>query len=280
MLAGIKAMSSYLKWKFIDCLELFYLKLNKKTLYPPYSLRRRVGHIDQFEKLPQEYIAYFRLLCDLKMDETVLDIGCGCGRFAVNLYDTPVFFQGQYYGFDVIKKSIDWARTNIPTVYPNSHFEYVDLHNGQYNPAGKLKADTFSFPYEDEKFDFIFAISIFTHLLPKDAENYLRQIQRVLKSGGRALLTWFLLDGYPEELGDLIQARKPNDMGPNKWTHREAYSTRFPDRPEITVAYQQSTVEDMVSRSSLNLDRIHLGSWSNPAGYIAYQDIIIVTKNE
>lgn len=280
MFTGIKSIISSARWRLFDCLDYFYPKLNKKKLYPPYSLRRHVGHIAEFEKIPQEYIAYFRLLCDLKMDETILDIGCGSGRFAIDLYGTPVFYRGQYYGFDVDKKSIDWATKNISAAYPNSHFEYVDLRNGHYNPGGRLKASSFSFPYEDQKFDFVFAMSVFTHLLPEDAENYLRQINRVLKPGGRALLTWLLLDSYPEELSETIQARKPKDKGPNKWTHKDIYSTRFPDRPEIILAYQESAVRDMLSRNNLNLDRIYYGAWSNPENYLAYQDILIVSKQK
>lgn len=35
-----------------------------------------------------------------------------------------------------------------------------------------------------------------------------------------ALLTWLLLDGYSKELSEVIQARKPKDIGLNKWTHK------------------------------------------------------------
>lgn len=49
-----------------------------------------------------------------------------------------------------------------------------------YNPRGKLVAENFSFPFEDCTFDIIFVKSVFTHILPKEVDNYLKQITRLL----------------------------------------------------------------------------------------------------
>ena len=43
--------------------------------------------------------------------------------------------------------------------------------------------------------DVAFLTSVFTHMLPEDVEHYLDELARVLKPGGRTLITWFLLLG-------------------------------------------------------------------------------------
>ena len=106
---------------------------------------------------------------------------------------------------------------------------------------------------------------------------YCRKIQKTI-CDGRALLTWLLLDGYPEELSEVIQPRKPKYKGPNKWTHKGFYFTRLQDKPEVILTYQKNAVQDMLSRNNLNLDKIYYGAWSNPENYLIYQDISIVCK--
>jgi len=266
-----------IKRKVIDLFDSVYFKLNRLNI-PPYSLRVHVGPIEEYGRLPQEYIAYFKLLCGLKMTETILDIGCGTGRFASELISSPNFFRGEYYGFDVHKKAIDWATKKITTHHRKFQFEFVDLWNGHYNPKGKLKASAFSFPYEDAKFDFVFAMSVFTHLLPKDTENYLRQINRILKPKGKALLTFLLLNGYPKTLSEIAQKRKHRKGGPIKWQHNDIYSIRYPDRPEVTIAYQESELKRMIVKSNLQLEKTFYGAWNKAEDYLSYQDIIIVHK--
>lgn len=79
---------------------------------------------------------------------------------------------------------------------------------------------------------------------------------------------------------ETIQARKLNDWGPNKWTLKGVYSTRFPDSPESVLAYQRNVVQDMLSWNNLRLDKIYDGAWSNSENYLAYQDILIVNKQK
>ena len=92
-----------------DAIDAIYLPLMHRHDLPPYSMRGYVGPIEEFEKTPAEYIAYFKLLGGLRMDQTVLDVGCGTGRFATHLVDRPNFLSGRYEGFDIDRRSIDWA---------------------------------------------------------------------------------------------------------------------------------------------------------------------------
>jgi len=261
----------------IDWIDFFYLKFYKKNL-PPYSLRSHVGPSEDFERLPEEYITYFKLLCGLQMDNTILDIGCGPGRFASHLLIRPHFFKGEYFGFDVDKKAIDWANDNIAKKHGNFKFENVDVRHGEYNKDGQLKAETFSFPYSSEKFDFIFAISVFTHLFSEETQNYIHEISRVLKEGCKALITFFLMDGYPEKISE-IHDRNYGRSGPPNWHHYDNYSVLYPNLPGRVVAYQESTVIKMIEQSNLRLDKIYYGAWNRIEDYLSTQDIIIVSKS-
>jgi SAM-dependent methyltransferase len=250
---------------------------------PPLYLRAYVGCVEDFERVPEEVIAYGELLCDFRMNQTLLDIGCGTGRFASHLLGAPHFFQGEYYGFDIHPQAIDWANANIAARHPNVEFKCVDLSNTCYNPKGKLQAKSFSFPYPDNKFDFVFACSVFTHLLPPATRNYLGQIGRVLKPGGKALLTIFLLDGYPETLTETGQEvwkefLKDLNCGPD-WHHHDVYSVIHEDIPEALIAYQESAVKSMLHKDGgLTLEKIHHGGWTGRADHLSVQDIMIVRK--
>ena len=72
--------------------------------------------------------------------------------------------------------------------------------NKHYNPAGKLDAKSFQFPYDSSSFDFVFLKSVFTHMRPDSVQHYLREIRRVLKLDGRCLATAFLLNSEATEL--------------------------------------------------------------------------------
>lgn len=271
------------KRKVIDWLDSGYLRLIKKKGIPPYTFRVRIGEIEQYEQRTAEFIAYFRLLCGLKMNHNILDIGCGPGRFASQLSWSENFC-GEYYGFDVDKRAIDWANSNIAKHKQNIEFKFVDLRNSLYNPHGKVRADTFSFPYSDEKFDFVFAYSVFTHILPHVASNYLLQISRVLKPGGKALVTFLLLDGYPKTISQISQKYWKKILlrldATGEWYHRGIYSIIHPRASEIAVAYQESAVKKMIEQSNLHLEKIYYGSWNGLQDYLSLQDIVIVHKRK
>lgn len=248
---------------------------------PPLSLRRYIGPPDRFLTACEEHIAYFKLLGGLKMDDSVLDIGCGTGRFALRLLANPHFFHGEYYGFDPDPKCIQWATANIARSRSNVHFSAVDLHNERYNPAGTLDPASFSFPYPENHFDFVFAYSIFTHLMPPVTVNYFRQIYRVLKPGKRALLTCILIDGKPKSLRpDIIEKRALAGVAPLEWHHKGCYSVLHPEEPEKVVAYQRSYFLEQIALAGLQLIETYRGCWNELEDYLSEQDIVVVMKPE
>ena len=156
---------------------------------------------------------------DLKSD--ILDLGCGCGRFAY--WMTQVHYEGKYTGLDIDAEMIDWCKGHFD---PRFDFHLLSDHSKIYNPAGSR--DPGAWPVDDDSKDFVFSMSVLTHLLQADVERVLAESFRVLRPGGTMRMTVFCL----ELMGDALGGR---------WTfqHREgeAYleSKKY---PEAAVAYE------------------------------------------
>jgi len=125
----------------------------------------------------------------------ILDMGCGCAKTARFLAPDPRV--KSYHGFDPIQDCIDWSNRYVrPYTDGRFRFEHVDLHSDEYNPSGKIRAESYRFPVDSDSIDVAVAASHFTHLLEPAAKRYLNETGRVLKSGGIAV---FSLHTQPAE---------------------------------------------------------------------------------
>jgi SAM-dependent methyltransferase len=207
-----------------------------------------------FIKTGKSFLRSSISLGDLQPDEHVLDLGCGVGRFAVALTEF-IRANGSYDGVDVARESIQWCVDAITPRYPNFQFHLLDAYNGRYNASGTGMAAEVVFPFEDGTFDFVFANSLFTHLLEDDVKNYAHEIARVTKPGGRMLVTIFLLD---DEATALVRA------GRGKWAvpHRVGVAhVEKKNRPESVVAYDEPFVRSLFESCGFELRILH-GAWS------------------
>ncbi|HEX9922175.1 MAG TPA: class I SAM-dependent methyltransferase [Anaerolineae bacterium] len=235
---------------------------------PPWWLRD-VGGAD-FEAVGQEFLEIFKQLAGLQPNERVLDIGCGSGRIALPLTGY-LNSEGGYTGLDIVNDSISWCRQHITTRYPNFQFVHADLYNRRYNPTGQFHDETYTFPFESGRFDFIFLTSVFTHMLPAGLENYLSEIARVLHPNGRALVTFFLLDGEQQTLASQGQNDIDFKFGSG------SYRVRSEAVPESAVAYEQAFVRQTLRQKGLDIvEPIHYGTWSGRVDGLSYQDIVLV----
>ena len=232
---------------------------------------RSIGGGD-FEKVGREYLEYFQNLAGLKPDEDVLDVGSGIGRLAVPL--TGYLTDGTYTGFDIIESSVKWCRRRIGSRFPNFRFDHVDVYNEHYNPKGKLKASEFDFPYPDASFDFVFLISVFTHMLPDDMRNYLSEVARVLRPGGRCLITYTLWNDVAAELTAL---GTPKLMYVHEF---DGYRSVESDEPETSIAFDEDDIRALYAKNGLEISEpIAYGRWTRrkPRG-LAFQDIVVAYK--
>ena len=224
------------------------------------------------EYVDVEFFSYIRDYGALEPEHCVLDIGCGVGRLAIPL-TKYLSRSGSYNGFDIAQRSIEWCNNKITARHPNFRFHFADIWNKDYNPSGTLKATDFRFPYSDGRFNFVFSTSVFTHMLHKDVEHYLSEISRVLKPGGRCLITWFLLN---DESKQLIECGKSS----LKFAYPvEGGLTVNPNVPEIAIAYDEAHVLELYAREGIRLScPIHYGSWCGRTEYLSYKDICIGHK--
>jgi SAM-dependent methyltransferase len=95
----------------------------------------------------------------------VLDLGCGVGRFLFAM--KPLLAPGQkLFGCDVNKDCADWAAKNIP-------FAKIEQNGVDQRTS-----------YPDNEFDFIYALSVFTHLSVPLQFLWAWELYRILKPGG------------------------------------------------------------------------------------------------
>jgi ubiquinone/menaquinone biosynthesis C-methylase UbiE len=238
-------------------------------LRPPRHLSF-VGRGD-FEQTGREFAGHFVELGGLTPGSDVLDIGSGIGRMAIPL--TSYLEDGSYAGFDVGKEMIRWCQRQITPRNPNFAFAWAPVYNQKYNPFGELSGADFRFPYQDDSFDFAFATSLFTHLVPEEVSHYLAETARVLRPGGTCFLTFFVLTD---------QARR--EMGDGKAAFDFCHSidgamTVARHQPEEAIAYEVEDLSRMFAEAGLAIrDPIHLGAWSNSPNAVTGQDVIIATS--
>jgi SAM-dependent methyltransferase len=124
--------------------------------------------------------------------ETVFDFGCGCGRLARRLLQQNPRPR-RYVGIDVHEGMIEWCKQNLSPIDRNFQFFHHDVYAPSYAPRNRLQLAQ-PFPVRDGEFSLVIAHSVFTHLLRRQTEYYLREVTRILMPRGMAFTSWFFFD--------------------------------------------------------------------------------------
>jgi len=169
-----KAKYNYQKWKNSSRNARFVQENRDIKLPPDYML---------FEAFQLDYQKYYeggkrtaQWLMDLfekhspMTGKTILDWGCGPAR-VVRHFPELLGSHSTMHGTDYNPKTIAWCKENIPG---------VSFAINELNPPTA---------YRNEFFDFIYGISIFTHLSEANHQPWLDELMRISKKGGLVLLT-------------------------------------------------------------------------------------------
>jgi SAM-dependent methyltransferase len=180
---------------------------------------------------------------------------------------------GSYRGFDVHLPSITWCRGALAPRSPSFTFDHHDVRNGVYNPKSRADAATFSFPYQDERFDFVIATSLFTHMLRDEVINYLSEFGRVLRPGGVAFTTAYLLNSASV----ISMVGAPDAV---KFTQHACGDAlvQAADRPVAAVAMPEDWLRSDARAAGLSVDRVAYGAWSG-ARRLTKQDVMILRRD-
>lgn len=175
--------------------------------------------------------------------QSVLDFGCGCGRVTRWWRD----FDGTVAGSDVNGPAVEWCRANLPF----ARFE----RNALAPPL----------VFEDESFDLVYALSVFTHMTAELQLAWRDELRRVLRPGGRLLLTTHGRS-YVPRLTDAERARFERGELVVRWADVAGTNLCSAYHPE---SYLRDTFADGFAFLELEAE----GARGNPT-----QDLVLLRK--
>jgi ubiquinone/menaquinone biosynthesis C-methylase UbiE len=136
--------------------------VNTNEKYEVQNIQQEVSEHDPFTL--ERYEQFFKFFPEGILK--VLDVGCNTGRGGARLKQLSQFIS--IFGIDCVQERLD----ALPECY-----------------SKRIYGLSTNIPIEDQFFDVIVAGEFIEHLYPIDVDKTLCEVQRVLKIGGRLLLT-------------------------------------------------------------------------------------------
>ncbi len=111
----------------------------------------------------------FELVPDLN-DKITLDCGCGKGIYGYLIRTTRPIGKGKIIGLDVNPKRLAFVKK----------FKVYDR---------LIKGSITKLPFRDKSIDFTICSEVIEHLKKSDGEKFIKEVERVMKPGGRVIIT-------------------------------------------------------------------------------------------
>jgi SAM-dependent methyltransferase len=218
---------------------------------------------------------------DSEEDNLVLDVGCGTGLLGI-ASEPFLGDKGRYVGIDVMKRDIDFCLNHYPL--PRFSFIHFDVNNPAYTPTQKGGKQKWNL--SENNFDLLTALSVWTHLNEDDAKFYFGEVNRVLKPGGKAIITFFLLDEmYEKSLsvrtsknGRFHMTRQDQWIfdqpayGSNAW-----FCPKWAEVPESAMGLTNEGLDRLIAQTDLKTTAYYPGNWKELPG-VFFQDVIVFEK--
>jgi SAM-dependent methyltransferase len=153
---------------------------------------------------------------ELKSFHSILDFGCGCGR-AIRALAT-LLPESKLYGTDIDDEAIKWLQLN--------YSKFAEFTAAPHFPPTI---------YENQQFDLVFGISVFTHLPEEMQFQWLKELSRITKDDGYIILTTHGEKHYKDLTPDVVDIMNKkgfyySDFGVNygkSISLPDFYQTRF-----------------------------------------------------
>ncbi|MGD1716220.1 methyltransferase [Dapis sp. BLCC M172] len=152
--------------------------VNNIALLPPSHLLLRISgnpsakaFISSFDDLKYTVKNYLQTAgFNFNQFENILDFGCGVGRYFM-AFEPELLPNQKLFGCDVFAECAEWCQENI---------KFATVKHNDIQPP---------LPFENNQFDLINAISVFTHLSLDLQHLWAWDIYRVLRPGGILFMT-------------------------------------------------------------------------------------------
>jgi SAM-dependent methyltransferase len=202
----------------------------------------------------------------VKGGDRVLDVGCGPGSMVEGLLDRAGR-EGSYVGFDVHRPSIEWCR-RLYGGDPRCRFEVARIASPYATPGGG-PVESYSFPVDDGRSDFVLAKSVYTHLEPGETSRYLAETRRALRPGRAAIVTAFLFEsGSRTATGGSRIFRRADETGRLRRRSRLA--------PQAAVAYEKNYFYELIEQAGLRVQWLSRGFFPGETDRLTGQDVLLL----